>query len=112
MMKFVYLVLTNPTEGRDDEFNRWYTQQHLHDVLRVPGIVSAQRFVRTEQQRGSGPQPWRYMALYECEATDPDFVTAGIQARYGTSEMPMSEALAEVRYACYFEPITGIVRKP
>ncbi len=25
--------------------------------------------------------------------------------------MPISDALAEVRYACYFEPVTGVVRK-
>jgi len=110
MAEFTYLVLTNPVPGREEEFNRWYTEQHVPDVLRIPGVVSAQRFRRTEQQRGNGVQPWQYMALYACEAAEPQVVTDGIQARIGTADMPMSDALAEVRYACYFEPITEIIQ--
>lgn len=109
-MKFIYLVLTNPTPGHEDEFNHWYTDRHVPDVLRVPGVVSAQRFRRTAQQRGSGPQPWQYLALYECDAAEPNVVTDGIQARYNTPAMPISDALAEVRYACYFEPLTEVAR--
>ncbi|VWC58058.1 hypothetical protein BLA18110_00614 [Burkholderia lata] len=110
-MKFTYLVLTNPTPGNEDAFNRWYSEQHVPDVLRVPGVVSAQRFRRTEQQRGSGVQPWQYMALYQCDAAEPQVVTDGIQARYNTHEMPISDTLADVRYACYFEPVTDVVLK-
>lgn len=112
-MKFTYVVLTNPTSPEDEaEFNRWYTEQHLPDVLRVPGVVSAQRYKRTAQQRGSGPQPWNYLALYECDAAEPNVVTNGIQERYNTPDMVISPTLAEARYACYFEPITDVVRKP
>jgi len=111
MPKFTYVVFTNPVQGREDEYNNWYTNVHVPDVLCVPGILSAQRFRRTEQQRGAGPQPWDYLALYECDAPEPRLVTEGIQARIGTPEMMMSEALAEARYGCYFEPITEVVRK-
>jgi len=111
MAKFTYLVLTNPVPGREDEFNKWYTGTHVPDVLRVPGILSAQRFKRTEQQRGAGPQPWQYMALYECDAPEPKAVTDGIQARIGTPEMSMSDSLAEIRFGCYFEPITERLRR-
>ncbi|MFT3721881.1 hypothetical protein [Pseudorhodoferax sp.] len=111
-MKFTYVVLTNPTSPEDEaEFNRWYTEQHLQDVLRVPGVVSAQRYKRTDQQRGSGPQPWNYLALYECDAASPDVVTNGIQERYNTPDMVISPTLAAARYACYFEPMTEPVRK-
>lgn len=43
MSRHVFAVLTNPVEGREPEFNAWY-DRHLHDILRLPGLVSAQRF--------------------------------------------------------------------
>lgn len=110
MVKFTYLVLTNAVPWREEEFNRWYTEQHLPDVLRVPGVVSAQRFSRTEQQRKAGPHPWQYLALYNCEAADPQVVTDGIQARVNTAEMQMSDTVGDVKYGCYFEPITEVIR--
>ena len=33
MQRHSLLVLTTPFEGSDDEFNRWYDEQHLADVL-------------------------------------------------------------------------------
>lgn len=36
------LVQTNSVAGREDEFNRWYSETHLADVLAVPGGVRAQ----------------------------------------------------------------------
>ncbi|NIE64400.1 DUF4286 family protein [Burkholderia sp. Ax-1719] len=111
MPKFTYVVLTNAVPGKEQEFDQWYSGQHVPDVLRVPGVLSAQRFRRTAQQRGTAPQPWQYLALYECDARDPQVITDGIQARIGTPEMPMSDSLADVRYACYFEPITDVIRR-
>ncbi|ALJ19294.1 DUF4286 family protein [Microbacterium sp. No. 7] len=111
-MKFTYVVLTNPTSPEvEDEYNRWYEEQHIPDVLRVPGVESAQRFRLTEQQRGAGPYPYKYLALYSCDAAEPDVVTNGIQERYNTPDMPISPALHADRYANYFEPITEIVSR-
>jgi hypothetical protein len=39
------IVLNNPKEGQEDKHNDWYTKRHLGDVVSIPGIVSAQRFV-------------------------------------------------------------------
>jgi hypothetical protein len=111
MAKFTFLVLTNAVPGREEEFDRWYTEQHIADVLRVPGVVSAQRFRAAQAQpRGAAAPPWQYMALYECDA-EPQAVADGIRARIGTPDMPMTDAMAEARSACYFEPITEVIRK-
>lgn len=111
MPKFTYVVFTNPVQGREEEFNHWYTNTHIPDVLRVPGIQSARRYRRTAEQRGAGPHPWEYMAIYECDAPQPQVVTDGIQARIGTPQMTMSDSLAEARYGCYFEPITEVIHR-
>jgi hypothetical protein len=109
MVKFTYLVLTNAVPGREEEFNRWYTEQHLPDVLRVP------RGERTAlQSHGaaakSGASSVAYLALYNCEAADPQVVTDGIQARVNTAEMQMSDTVGDVKYGCYFEPITEVIQ--
>ncbi|MCU1346574.1 MAG: hypothetical protein JWL70_2840 [Acidimicrobiia bacterium] len=60
------LVFTNPVEGREDEFNKWYDEVHLPEVLTVPGFVAAQRYGQTEGSLGNdGPRP--YLAVYEIE---------------------------------------------
>ena len=54
MQRYSLIVLTNPVEGRDGEYNDWYTNTHLHDVLKIPGIIGAQRFRRSDTQRDAG----------------------------------------------------------
>ena len=50
MAHYVWMVLTNATPGTDAAFNRWYQQEHIPDLLRVPGVLSAQRFKVTPRQ--------------------------------------------------------------
>jgi hypothetical protein len=46
--------------GAEVEFNRWYNEVHLPDVLACPGFVSSTRYECTDGQP-------RYLALYELE---------------------------------------------
>jgi hypothetical protein len=39
----LYLVFSNPVEGRDRDLNDWYDQVHLPEVLATPGMRTAQR---------------------------------------------------------------------
>ena len=49
-----------PAEMEDD-FNRWYNEEHLAELLSVPGVLSAARYEATS----SGP---KHMAVYELES--------------------------------------------
>jgi len=40
-MRHLLIVLTNPVEGKEDSFNDWYTNQNLHDVLKIDAFISA-----------------------------------------------------------------------
>lgn len=91
MQKFVLQVLSNPVAGREDEYNRWYDEQHLADVLKVPGFLSAQRF--TLASSDDTESTWRYLALYEFEAEDAAQAMAALTERAGGPEMPLSEAM-------------------
>ena len=41
MATFLVAVLSNPAEGREDEFNEWYEHTHLDEVLSSAGFRSA-----------------------------------------------------------------------
>ena len=47
----------------EEEFNRWYDEEHIPALLKVPGVVWARRAVNT----GKG---LKYIAVYEHENID------------------------------------------
>lgn len=104
--KFVLTVLSNPVEGRKAEYNNWYSNQHLADVLKVPGFLSAQRF-RLAQDNNS--ESWKYLALYEFEADDPTQTLAAPTARAGSPEMVISQAMDMQAYS--MQPWVAITEK-
>lgn len=71
MARGVYVVRTRPTDGHEDDFNRWYDEVHVPEVLEVPGFVSARRF-------RSGDD---YLAIYELEGDDLDAVITDFRSR-------------------------------
>lgn len=99
------VVLTNAVEGKDAEFNDWYSRIHLPDVLGVPGIVRAERFELAGVQRTPQPLPYRYLAIYEIETDDLQLVSDEIGKRAGTDAMFISDAMAHERLAAFFEPL-------
>src|SRR3546814_19765769 len=79
MGEYKLVVLTRPVEGREDEFNDWYTNQHLDDVLAIPGFTAAQRF----KIKGApvSPTSWEYFAVYEVDHEDPQSVLDDMMSR-------------------------------
>lgn len=90
--RLLYIVLTNATPGDDEQFNDWYTNTHIPDVLAVPGFVAAQRF-RLVDHPALRPYPFRYLAIYEVLAGEAEAAFAELGARAGTDRMPLSPTL-------------------
>jgi len=87
-------ALSNPVSGREEEFNRWYNQHHIPDVLNVPGFVSGQRFRLAEAQMGGqGSRAYKYLAIYEIETDDLAGTLKELRARGGTADMVASDAI-------------------
>jgi len=84
------LVLLNAKEGRDEEFNRWYEDVHLADILAVPGFVAARRFEAGDKQLRGKPAH-RYMTLYEIETDDIEQAIRDLGAASGG--MDLSDAM-------------------
>jgi hypothetical protein len=55
---FHYIVETDISQDSEEEFNAWYDTEHLPGLARVPGTVSAKRYLRL-----TGTP--RYIACYE-----------------------------------------------
>ena len=66
--KQLVLVLTEPTEGKVDEFNQYYENLHLDEVLQTTGWKTAQRYQLVEQAGEECPLP--YLAVYEAESVE------------------------------------------
>jgi hypothetical protein len=56
------LVLMQPPENIEEEFNAWYDSEHIPERLAVPGVLTAIRF-------GSvGAATPKYLAMYDLES--------------------------------------------
>lgn len=90
MSKHCFVVITSPLEGRDKEYNEWYNTQHLSDVLRLPGFISAQRLKISSENSAI---PGKYLALYQMETDDPEQAVKNLFSKLGGPEMSVSEAV-------------------
>lgn len=63
----------------EDEFNAWYEQTHLREVLATTNFASAERFV-LDDARGPA-SAHKYLALYETEGESAEAVIADLEAR-------------------------------
>lgn len=67
MIEAQLVVLTNAVEGRDADFNDWYSNIHARDTMRMRGALAQQRFrFSGDQVQDFGGQfPAQYLALYD-----------------------------------------------
>ena len=71
---------------REAEFNRWYNEEHINNLLGVPGFLSAGRYVALQ----GGP---KYLSMYELE--EPNVLRSAAfldQVRY--KSVPMAPAVS------------------
>jgi hypothetical protein len=81
------VVRTEPTEGREEDFNKWYDDVHLGDILKLAGFTSARRF------RTLGGDKFPYLAIYEVEADDLMAAQASISAAIASGAVTLTDAL-------------------
>jgi hypothetical protein len=101
MARYTFVVFTTPAEGKEEEFNRWYDEVHVPEVLMVPGFTGASRLVFTPTDHAEPRH--RYLALYQIESDDPQVVLAELGRRVQAGEIHMSDALGEANATLYAE---------
>ncbi|SRR6266404_450664 len=109
--KFRLIVLTRPAEGREQEYLDWYQNTHLHQVVDVPGFVSAQ-FFKLAANLVEGNPTYPYCAIYEVNADDFGVAMAELQRRSGSDSLIMSDALDLTRaYIAGYEEMGPVIKK-
>jgi hypothetical protein len=107
MARHLFLALTNPLPGQEEEFNRWYDEEHVPDVLKIPGFVSAQRHRLSPHQRSGQQAPaWEYLTVYEVEGDDAEIHdTVAAAALAGIMRKAASPVFADDHVAWVFTPV-------
>jgi hypothetical protein len=105
--RYLLVVNSNPVEGREQEYNEWYSKRHLADLLALPGVKSARRFVLNDTQVADAPQLFKYLALYEIESDDLQDFLGQLYSRSGTESLPISTALSRTTSAVLWKELSS-----
>lgn len=87
-MKHIFIAMTNATEGKDEEFSKWYDDVHLPEVLDTAGFVAAQRYQLNDVQLGTH-HPYKYLTIYELEMDDPESTLEALKSRSPTFDISL-----------------------
>jgi hypothetical protein len=94
MPSALMVVGSNPVSAeREDEYNRWYVEEHFPDVLAVAGFTAARRYAQSpvRPMADTEPSPFGYLAIYEVEADDLGQAGRDLQAALDSGAIPISE---------------------
>jgi len=86
MTRYRMVSLTNVLDGREKEFNEWYEQVHLGDLLGLDGMLSGQRYRLIDDPE------WAYLADYEVETDDIRGLLERMNRRAQSGEIYFSPA--------------------
>ena len=90
----VLIVETGPAEGRDDDWNSWYDEVHIPEILeKIPGFQAATRLKRPDGT-DLGPEELGYCTVYEIEAEDPSASLAALGAGMQSGALTRSDSSA------------------
>jgi hypothetical protein len=67
--RILLIIKTDIAIEMEEEFNRWYDEEHIPRLLKVPGVLMARRGLNT----GDGQ---KYIAIYEHENSEVQHTSA------------------------------------
>jgi hypothetical protein len=119
MNAHLMVVLSNVEDGQEDEFNKWYTDEHIVDVVeKLPGFVTAQRYELASSQLE--PTEYRYLTIYTIPAERLAEAQASIlfsrkereqaQREGRRAMLTVSTAMAAPHVSWFYSPVTDVVR--
>jgi len=76
MSQYVHLVFSDPPAGvSDDEFNAWY-DDHVQEILAVPGFESVRRYAISPVVGPEGSGGFRFLAIYQLSCVPAEAIAA------------------------------------
>jgi hypothetical protein len=107
-MRATFIVLTNCKPGTETEFNRWYDDVHIPEILARPGFVGARRG-RISSVTDTEPR-FRYIAYYDVESDDPQATVAALLRHVKAGGTTSSDTLDDIRDLMLAKPYEPDVR--
>ena len=83
MASICFSVFTRPMPVREAEYNVFYNEKHMPDVIRVPGFISGQRFHLVSNESHNRDIP-PYLVVYDFKSYDLSATIAEIRRRAKT----------------------------
>jgi len=88
MPKGILYVETRPaTPEQEADYNKWYDEVHLAEVVSLPGFAAARRYVPVREDGGP------FVAVYDVEADDLRQVMRELNTALSEGRMNMSPAI-------------------
>jgi hypothetical protein len=81
--RYVMPVFANPIPGKEVEFNDWYTNTHMGDLVQLPGWMGAQRFriiTSVIPRFSSAGYSHGYLIIWDLEDSDANAALARMTA--------------------------------
>lgn len=106
--RYKLLVMSKPAPGRESEYNNWYQNLHLHQLLTLDDVQSAQRFRLTQTLTDGEVFP--YLAIYDVTTDNPAGLLEEIKSRAESAVFTMSDALDADLHAALYEEFGEVVK--
>ena len=104
--RHVWIVNNDLPAEVADEYNRWYVETHIPQILGVRGFVSGERLEVSPVQLGSKPPELRrYLSIFEIEG-DPAEAFAGLRSALADGRVEPSPVTGSVATSASFVPLT------
>jgi hypothetical protein len=91
MPRYRMIMLSQANPGRDEDYERWYDETHIPDMMQVPGFVAAQRFRVVRNVVGETNFP--FCSIYEIEADSADTAMGAMFAALQSGKVRMSDSV-------------------
>ncbi len=94
--KYLFVVMMDIEPNKEEEFNEIYNNEHVPNMLEVPGMLSGARY------RTSSDGAPRYLALYGLESPDvpykDEFNQAVVGGEYARKVRPYTSNRSHIVY--------------
>lgn len=88
MAFYLLQVSSRAIDGRDDDYDQWYGDVHVGEVLGVPGFKACQRYKKLGTDHASFSE---FVAMYEVETDNPVGLLGALNA--AAADMRMTDAI-------------------
>ena len=108
--KYKLVVFTNAVEGKDKDFNDWYQNTHLKQIVSIKSFAQAQRFQFITSIIPGAPNHARYMAIYDIETDDINASLAAMGELAASGRMPLPDSMAQPIVGAVYEEFGDVVK--